>query len=1148
MSETRSTVESELNEFLAYLGSNGLPSGVGERVRAIRVVQRFGTAEPSPRWKPLLCPIFARNPGEQERFSQAFDFFFDESKYETPPPLPGQTRLVELSETRSRPRSWQRLWQWALVALILVAVVELRVPERLFDLANATILSKPDRPPLPDSTRTPRNVPGMNRRQVEQKRTVYNKRLCAGWECISRGWRPWALGAPLVLLMLGLIGASTSRWKQVQLRRREGRRSPPLTWPVVAEAPRLAGYRETLANAARAMNQRLAAESDRLDVPATIRATVRAGGFPSIRFRREQLLPEYLLLIEQRTTGDHFAAWWSAIASELQALGVRVDCYYHGGDSRRVWSAGGAVTLTTARLLELHPCHSVLLLGESALLLNAYSGELTTWAAMLKSRENRAVLTPEASFEWGQTEAAVGRHLTVLPARVRHLPAVLKSFDPYERRSALRLAEAEETAAMPDKTLEESADGAEGPNEGTGLALQLYFDPAVFQWLCACAVHPELQWELTVELGRTVDPTEAVMEEAKLLQLIRLGWFRQGRIPGPWRAWLVKQLEPATERRVRQFLIAAMQKNRAPQGTYARDWQDLQICAQQYWLAPGDARLQAELELAMADLPAADVNRDVLLRQLKDQWKERAMAEKLASAPQLQWRGFLRRGWKGILATGVLVGAAALLSHRLPIQELKQVTLPPTYEYEPVVPAGGVDGRVPPKSAAVKLEGFGPCAPTVQSGLTSPEVLRIFPAFFLADVDDATLDRAAAAMAAHCRTSGFPGTKVIWQRSTAGAGGEITFTAVLGRPVQQQYNVARLPEPAPAAVVDLIFNVDSMNLTANSPAHPAQPGSVVLLFSKYLGQRLAFWNVSNPTAAEASKISAAVRIAGRTVPLLYSGKAGDLQLSGGGKPLLNSRSVQVMVAGMMQFTVQLPADLPNGAAVPVLVSALGVTAGPATIAIGPPAGSGTSTACAALVASDFRAKGGGATAAANDYQTVAERLKVEPNVLRAVASVAGGPAAFLPDGRPVILFERHIFSQLTNHVFDVSDISNPQPGGYGPPGANQYDRLKKAAQLSCVPALESASWGRFQVMGRIFAAAGYPNAVDFVQAQMMSESGQMTAWGNFLKSAKLDAPLRAHDWTAFARGYFGPTYAENGYDKKLAAAYAQSAPEQRQAK
>jgi peptidoglycan hydrolase-like protein with peptidoglycan-binding domain len=41
----------------------------------------------------------------------------------------------------------------------------------------------------------------------------------------------------------------------------------------------------------------------------------------------------------------------------------------------------------------------------------------------------------------------------------------------------------------------------------------------------------------------------------------------------------------------------------------------------------------------------------------------------------------------------------------------------------------------------------------------------------------------------------------------------------------------------------------------------------------------------------------------------------------------------------------------------------------------------------------------------------------------------------------------------------------------------------------------------------------------------------------YIDKAGLIKALNSHDWQAFARGYNGPGYAKNAYDKKLAAAY-----------
>jgi len=153
----------------------------------------------------------------------------------------------------------------------------------------------------------------------------------------------------------------------------------------------------------------------------------------------------------------------------------------------------------------------------------------------------------------------------------------------------------------------------------------------------------------------------------------------------------------------------------------------------------------------------------------------------------------------------------------------------------------------------------------------------------------------------------------------------------------------------------------------------------------------------------------------------------------------------------------------------------------------------------------------------------------------AVMSVETSGCGFLPDRRPQILFERHIFHRLTNGQFDGDDpdISQPTAGGYGLGGAHQYDRLAAAIQLDRNAALQSASWGMGQIMGENFKAAGFANVEDMVAAMVGSEDGQLLAGAKFMLHNGMGEPLQNHDWAGFARRYNGPNYAANDYDGKL---------------
>jgi hypothetical protein len=161
--------------------------------------------------------------------------------------------------------------------------------------------------------------------------------------------------------------------------------------------------------------------------------------------------------------------------------------------------------------------------------------------------------------------------------------------------------------------------------------------------------------------------------------------------------------------------------------------------------------------------------------------------------------------------------------------------------------------------------------------------------------------------------------------------------------------------------------------------------------------------------------------------------------------------------------------------------------------------------------------------------------------VQAVAHVESRRAPFQSDGRPTILYERHIFRRRTGRRFDADHprLSGPR-GNYGK-YAEQYDKLTAAMALDADAALEATSWGAFQIMGFNHEACGFATVEDFVAAMVESADRHLEAFTGFLLRNGLDAALRGHDWARFARGYNGPAFRDNAYDQKLAAAWARFA-------
>ena len=106
-------------------------------------------------------------------------------------------------------------------------------------------------------------------------------------------------------------------------------------------------------------------------------------------------------------------------------------------------------------------------------------------------------------------------------------------------------------------------------------------------------------------------------------------------------------------------------------------------------------------------------------------------------------------------------------------------------------------------------------------------------------------------------------------------------------------------------------------------------------------------------------------------------------------------------------------------------------------------------------------------------------------------------------------------------------------------GIGGYKRLVKAYTLNPVAALESCSWGSFQIMGEYWKCMGYASLVEFSRAMSRSPKEQIKAFVLYIKyvSPRIKSYLRALDWEAVARAYNGPNYAANKYHTKLKAAY-----------
>lgn len=180
----------------------------------------------------------------------------------------------------------------------------------------------------------------------------------------------------------------------------------------------------------------------------------------------------------------------------------------------------------------------------------------------------------------------------------------------------------------------------------------------------------------------------------------------------------------------------------------------------------------------------------------------------------------------------------------------------------------------------------------------------------------------------------------------------------------------------------------------------------------------------------------------------------------------------------------------------------------------------------------------------SDIAQIAARLGGTPRQLAAVAKVESAGGGWDNQGRLKCLYERHYFWRRLQVVIPI--LSNPTPGGYtidaDRDGINDsWEKVADAAMRSPIAAFESASWGKFQIMGAHAKSLGYANAIEFVWALSRSERAHYDALAKFievngLRQAFKQLSTNPEHCREFARRYNGSGYEKGGYHRKLAEA------------
>jgi len=501
----------------------------------------------------FLAPILCHSPKEQEDFAQRFADWVRRvgTLSEEVQPQPVLTLETELKSISRGMTFWKWTWRFVLVLVLILVpmelfklnqdISELQTPQ-LTKPVDQTTLSKPGvvEPPVSSELLVPPTLP---------PQTTLSQNI---WEL------KWSIGLTLSLPLLLFL--SWWLWWQYQVHRFLARKTvstqPDLQQFLVQGHQHQLFSSVPLQRVAQGLRKHFTVPTSHLDVKTTLAKTIQAGGWFTPVMGTVQTSPEYLVLIDRTTFRDHQAEFINTLVKRLEAEEVFITRYYFDTDPRRCYPEQPQLPpLTLPELAGRYPQHRLLIFTDGQGFIHPITGELAGWLTQLSDWSQRTLFTLEAPQQWGYREKLLEDEagFLVLPANEAGLTVLVEYINEQRKADLASSPEApfpEMLIDRPRRYLERHAPEAETVTELLAQVRQFLGEKDSYDWFSACAVYPELRWQLTLYLGEALQ----VLNEERLAKLAQLPWFRYGYMPNWLREKLVKDLSLAQEKKIREAL------------------------------------------------------------------------------------------------------------------------------------------------------------------------------------------------------------------------------------------------------------------------------------------------------------------------------------------------------------------------------------------------------------------------------------------------------------------------------------------------------------------------------------------------------------------------------------------------------------------
>lgn len=575
-------VTSFLPDFLDYLQREGFAIDIDTHVHLISVLKTLPSNTSIERLKTILSPLLVDNEKDQERFYRLFDDYFTHVKsvsHKETIEL-GATKAIE-TETRSK--------KYLIVGLFITALLLL--------VANIYFYSPTNENITPSNETTELKPEGNN---IETDSIINN--IASDKPQELQKTNNWLIRLfTSIVLILGTLFYEWYRWKKRKLiSEKERSNAPPFVWDIQSNEDYDIDYGEDFGIALKQLRKRKPSDNYALNIPSTINATIQKGGTINLQYRNATQSIEYLMLIDESSIKNHQSQLFSHLHKLLLSNEIYIERFYYDGDPRVCWNERHSKGVRLEQLSRKYSNYRLLIFGNVNRFIDPTNGQLQQWTNIFNHWQEKAVLTPTSVSLWGQDEAVLANFFTLFPSDINGLIEVVNTFE-HTSNKGLKPWEFDSVPFNSTINLD---------NEPNLLnLLEKKVGKPMTQWIAACAIYPELNWSLTLQLGKLLSNEQNnLLTINNLLEISRLEWFKQGEIPDDIRRELISYLPEEVQNKVRTSIIGLMEKQLPPKESHAYNDVRMQLVIQKLLLHPNQHK--PELEEEYEELLESNIDQD----------------------------------------------------------------------------------------------------------------------------------------------------------------------------------------------------------------------------------------------------------------------------------------------------------------------------------------------------------------------------------------------------------------------------------------------------------------------------------------------------------------------------------------------------------